>query len=258
MLRETAREIIVTPLELRVLLKDLTMPPAGPLIVGVLGLLICLRRPRLGLALCAAAIMGLWLLATPIVADALARAMEAYPALDPAHLTAAQSKAQAIVILGGGVRRGAPEVGGDAPSITADLRLIEGAKVARATQLPILISGSPLEARSMRDFLANDLGIQARWVESASSDTHENALFSARLLAAQGLNHVILVTSSAHMARAVDEFTAAGLDVEAAPAEMWTWDERGALRFVPSMAALDRSRTALYEWSGRAFRALKD
>lgn len=248
----------MTPLELRVLLKDLALPPAGPLIVGVLGLLLCLRRPRIGFVLCAAAIGGLWLLATPIVADALARAMEAYPALDPANLTAAQSEAQAIVILGGGVRRSAPEVGGDAPSITADLRLIEGAKVARATHLPILVSGSPLEARAMRDFLANDLGISARWIEGASSDTHENALFSAKLLAAQDIHRIILVTSSAHMARAVDEFTAVGLAVTAAPAEMWTWDERGALRFVPSMAALDRSRTALYEWSGRTFRALKN
>jgi uncharacterized SAM-binding protein YcdF (DUF218 family) len=248
----------VTPLELRILVKDLALPPAGPLIVGVVGLLLCLRRPRIGLALCAAAIGGLWLLATPIVADALARAMEAYPPLDPAHLTAAQSEAQAVVILGGGVRRAAPEVGGDAPSITADLRLIEGAKVARATRLPILVSGSALEAKAMRDFLANDLGTPARWIEAGSNDTHENAQFSAKLLAAQNINRIILVTSSAHMARAVDEFTAAGLAVTAAPAEMWTWDERGALRFVPSMAALDRARTALYEWSGRTFRALKN
>jgi uncharacterized SAM-binding protein YcdF (DUF218 family) len=216
-----------------------------------------LRRPRLGFALCAVAIGGLWLFATPIVADKLARATEAYPALDPTHLTQMQARAQAIVILGGGVRRGAPEVGGDAPSVTGDLRLIEGAKVARATHLPILISGSALEANAMRDFLAADLGIPARWVETASTDTHDNAVFSARLLAAQDINRIILVTSSAHMARAVDEFTAAGLEVTAAPAEMWTWDERGPLRFVPSMAALDRSRTGLYEWAGRMVRTLK-
>jgi len=95
-------------LELRILVKDLVLPPAGPLIIGVVGLLICLRRARLGFFLCAVAIGALWLLATPIVADALTRAMESYPALDPTHLTAAQSEAQAIVILGGGVRRGAP------------------------------------------------------------------------------------------------------------------------------------------------------
>ncbi|MGA2708525.1 MAG: YdcF family protein [Steroidobacteraceae bacterium] len=247
----------MTGLELRVLAKALILPPAGPLIVGVAGLLLCLRRPRLGFALCAVAIGGLWLFATPIVADKLARATEAYPALDPTHLTQMQARAQAIVILGGGVRRGAPEVGGDAPSVTGDLRLIEGAKVARATHLPILISGSALEANAMRDFLAADLGIPARWVETASTDTHDNAVFSARLLAAQDINRIILVTSSAHMARAVDEFTAAGLEVTAAPAEMWTWDERGPLRFVPSMAALDRSRTGLYEWAGRMVRTLK-
>lgn len=239
------------------LAKALILPPAGPLIVGVAGLLLCLRRPRLGIALCAVAIGGLWLFATPIVADKLARATEAYPALDPTHLTQMQARAQAIVILGGGVRRGAPEVGGDAPSLTGDLRLIEGAKVARATHLPILVSGSALEANAMRDFLAADLGTPARWIETASTDTHDNAVFSAKLLAAQDINRIILVTSSAHMARAADEFAAAGLEVTAAPAEMWTWDERGPLRFVPSMAALDRSRTAIYELSGRMVRALK-
>ncbi len=238
------------------LAKALILPPAGPLIVGVAGLLLCLRRPRLGFALCAVAIGALWLFATPIVADKLTRATEAYPALDPAHLTDTQARAQAIVILCGGGRRGAPEVGGDAPSVTGDLRAIEGAKVARATHLPILVSGSVLEANAMRDLLAADLGTPARWVETASTDTHDNAVFSAKLLAAQDIKRIILVTSSAHMARAVDEFTAAGFEVTAAPAEMWTWDERGPLRFVPSMPALDRSRTGLYEWGGRMVRAL--
>jgi uncharacterized SAM-binding protein YcdF (DUF218 family) len=90
-----------------------------------------------------------------------------------------------------------------------------------------------------------------QWAEAASGDTHENAVNSARLLRKQGIERIILVTSSAHMVRAVAEFAAAGLEVTAAPAEMWTWDERGVLAFVPSLLALDRSRAALYEWAGR-------
>ena len=244
------------PFAFRVFLKTLLLPPSGPLLLGVTGLLLCRRRPRLGFTLCAVAIGSLWAMSTPIIADALARAAEGYPALDPAHLTAGQASAQAIVIVGGGVRRNAPEAGGDAPVAHADLRLVEGAKIARATHLPILVSGAARETAAMRRFMEEDLQLPVRWVEGASSDTHENAVFTARLLKKQGIDHIILVTSSAHMVRAVDEFTAAGLEVTPAPAEMWTHDERGALAFVPSLLALERSHTALYEWGGRIIRWL--
>ena len=243
-------------LELRIFLKALLLPPGGPLLIGVAGLLIWTRRPRLGLALCAVSIGSLWLLAMPIVSDALTRATEGYPALDPTHLTETQARAQAIVILGGGVRRSAPEVGGDAPNTYTDLRLIEGAKIARATQLPVLVSGSAREAAAMRRFVEENLQVPVRWVETASTNTHENALFSARLLRREGIDRIILVTSSTHMVRAVAEFTAAGFEVTPAPAEMWTHDERGAVAFVPTVLALYRSHVALYEWAGRVARWL--
>jgi uncharacterized SAM-binding protein YcdF (DUF218 family) len=241
-------------LDFHIFLKALLLPPAGPLVLGLVGTLFWWRRPRLGFALCAIAIGTLWLLSIPIISDALARAAEGYPALDPAHLTSTQAQAQAIVILGGGVRRNAPEAGGDAPSAHVDLRLIEGAKIARATHLPILVSGSARETRAMRRFLEEDLQIPVRWVEGASTDTHENAVFSARLLRPQGISRVILVTSSAHLVRASAEFTTAGFEVTGAPADMWTHDERGVLAFLPSVLALDRSHTALYEWAGRIVR----
>jgi hypothetical protein len=38
---------------------------------------------------------------------------------------------------------------------------------------------------------------------------------------------------------------------------MWTLDERGFLALVPSANALQRSRTALYEWGGRLVRGLR-
>lgn len=224
------------------------------MLLGVAGLLLARRRPRLGYSLCAIAIASLWLLSTPFIADALARSAEGYPALDPHHLTPSQSAARAIVILGGGVRRDAPEVGADAPSTRADLRLIEGARIERATGLPILVSGGADETAAMRRFLEQDMQVPVRWVEPASTNTHQNAVYSAKLLHGQGIERVILVTSSAHMVRAAAEFAAAGLEVVAAPAEMWTWDERGVQAFAPSTLALSRSQTALYEWAGRLVR----
>jgi uncharacterized SAM-binding protein YcdF (DUF218 family) len=242
------------PYDLHILLRTLFLPPASPLLIGMAGLVLWRRWPRLGKALCAVCIVTLWVLCTPILADALAHATEDYPALDPAHLTASQARAQAIVILGGGMRRKAPEAGGDAPGGGTELRLIEGARVARATHLPILMSGGADEAAAMRRFMEEDLQLPVRWVESGSRNTHENAVFSADILGKQGIRRIMLVTSSSHMTRAAAEFAAAGFEVTAAPAEMVTRDERGALAITPSVMALGRSYSALYELAGRLVR----
>ncbi len=241
----------MTLFELRVVLRELLLPPGGLLLIGIAGLLVWRRRAHLGIALCTVGFGSLWLLSTPLVADSLARAAEDYPPLDPAHLTPTQAEARAIVILGGGFRHDAPEVGADAPSIGSDLRLIEGAKVARATHLPVLVTGSAHEAAAMRRFMEEDLQVPVRWLEGASRTTRENAEFSARMLRPLGIDRIILVTSSPHMARAVGDFVAAGFQVTAAPAEMATRDALGVLGFVPTAQALSRSRTALYEWAGR-------
>jgi multisubunit Na+/H+ antiporter MnhG subunit len=70
------------------------MPPAGPLLIAIAGLLWWRRDARVGFALCAVGVAILWLISTPFVADALARSAESYPALDPFHLTADQAKAR--------------------------------------------------------------------------------------------------------------------------------------------------------------------
>jgi len=231
------------------LLKNLVLPPTGPLLLAILGLvLLGLHRVRaLAVLLCALGLAALWVLATPIAADSLVRWAERYPALDPAQV----GDAQAIVILAGGVRVDAPEYGTSAPGATSLERLVYGARLARQTQLPVLISGSHFEAASMSDFLHQDLGVSARWVENRSRDTHQNAQFSAAILARAGVHKVVLVTSAAHMARSVVEFNQAGIDTVPAPAAMWTQRETGVLAYVPNADALVRSQRALYEALGR-------
>jgi len=231
------------------LLKNLVLPPTGPLLLAGLGLaLVAFRKARLtGALLCALGLGTLWVLATPIAADSLVRLAERYPALDPRQV----GDAQAIVILAGGVRVNAPEYGTSAPGATSLERLVYGARLARQTHLPVLISGSRLEAASMTDFLHRDLGGSAEWVENHSRDTHENAQFSAVILARAGVHKVVLVTSAAHMARSVVEFNQAGIDTIPAPAAMWTQRDTGALAYVPNADALVRSQRAMYEALGR-------
>ena len=110
------------------LLKYLVLPPAGPLLLAALGLLLLgFRRVRpAGVVLCALGLLGLWVLATPRVADSLVRWAERYPALDPTRV----GDAQAIVILAGGVRVNAPEYGTSAPGATSLERLVYGARLA--------------------------------------------------------------------------------------------------------------------------------
>jgi uncharacterized SAM-binding protein YcdF (DUF218 family) len=231
------------------LLKNLVLPPTGPLLLAALGLVwLALHKARLGgVVLCALGLVALWVLATPRAADSLIRWAERYPALDPAQV----GDAQAIVILASGVRVDAPEYGTSAPGATSLERLVYGARLARQTHLPVLISGSRFEAASMMDFLQQDLGVTAQWVENRSRDTHQNAQFSAVILARSGVHKVVLVTSAAHMARSVVEFNQAGIDTVPAPAAMWTQRETGVLAYVPNADALVRSQRAMYEGLGR-------
>jgi uncharacterized SAM-binding protein YcdF (DUF218 family) len=208
---ELGYNCVMISVDTRAFLKGLTLPPGGLIVLGVAGLVLIRRLPRTARWLCALSILGLWAFATPAVVDPLAQALERYPAFDPEQLTAAQRAAQAIVILGGGIREHAPEYGGDAPAGATLERLIEGAKVARITHLPVLVSGSPREAAAMRRFLIEDLQTPVQWLENASADTHENAVFSARILRAAGVGRIILVTSSLHLPRSVGEFERSGL-----------------------------------------------
>jgi uncharacterized SAM-binding protein YcdF (DUF218 family) len=89
-------------------------------------------------------------------------------------------------------------------------------------------------------------------VEGDSINTHENALFSHRLLAAQGIQRIILVTSGMHMPRAAAAFRNVGFDVVAAPADFQTgWRAPSALfRWMPQADALVNSSKAIHEWVG--------
>jgi uncharacterized SAM-binding protein YcdF (DUF218 family) len=231
--------------------RTLILPPAGPLILAVLGLLLVPQRRRLGGALVVIGIASLWLCATPVVADVLTRVAERYPSLDPSSIP---MNAQAVVILGGGGVRNAPEYGGPAAEGDTLGRVNYGAFVARRTSLPVLVSGTSLEAAAMSTTLSRDFGIRTRWVENQSGDTYENARFSARLLRADGIHRIILVTSSPHEWRAAHEFMAAGFEVVPAPVAGDISHANGLLGFVPGADGLLRSSAAVYELIGEPVR----
>jgi uncharacterized SAM-binding protein YcdF (DUF218 family) len=239
-------------LRFKTLLKGLVLPPAGPLLLAVLGVILVKRRPRLARACLIVGLGSLWLLSTPVVTDVLARLAEHYPPLD----LRSTPGAQAIVILGGGGQRlFAPEYEGAAAEPVLLERLVYGAYVAGKTGLPILVTGFHREAFAMRDTLLRNRGTGPRWVDDQAYDTFENARNSVRMLKADGVHRIILVTSAAHMWRSVHEFTDAGIDVVPAPSGVLAPREFGITRFMPNPEALLRSHAELYELLGEPVRA---
>lgn len=238
-------------LRFKLLLKCIILPPTGSLLLAILGIFLIGRRPRLARACLILGLGSLWLLSTPLVSDALEGLAEHYPAWDLRE----SAGAQAIVILGGGGQRAfAPEYGGPAADPLLLERLSYGAYVARKTGLPILVTGFRTEAVAMQATLLRNFGIDARWVDSTSFDTFDNAGHSARILKAADIQRVILVTHATHMWRAVHEFTAVGLNVIPAPVGMRAPRELGFLSYVPNADALLRSVAALYEILGEPVR----
>jgi uncharacterized SAM-binding protein YcdF (DUF218 family) len=239
-------------LRLKTLLKAIILPPAGPALLAILGVFLLKRRPLLARTFLIIGLGSLWLLSTPAVSDALLGLAEHYPPLD----LRSTAGAQAIVILGGGGQREfAPEYGGPAAEPLLLERLAYGAYVAGKTGLPVLVTGFRVEARAMRDTLLRNFGIDARWVDDEAYDTFENARNSVRLLKADGVNRIVLVTHSTHLWRAVQEFTAAGIEVVPAPVGLRAPRDFDLSRYVPNSDALERAHAAIYELLGEPVRA---
>jgi uncharacterized SAM-binding protein YcdF (DUF218 family) len=239
-------------LPLKTIFKNFILPPAGLLLLGMLGLLLLRRRPALARVCLVASIGLLWLLSTPVISDVLSRSVERYPAIDLRNA----GNAQAIVILGGGGQRAfAPEYSGPAAEPYLLERLTYGAYLEKKTGLPVLVTGFSLEAHAMHDTLQRNFDIETHWVDDQAYDTFQNAQNSARLLQASGVHRIILVTRAAHMGRSVQEFTAAGLEVIPAPAGIFAQRDFGVFRYLPDPDALLRSHIAIYEMLGEPVRA---
>jgi len=239
---------------IKTLLHTVLLPPGGPLLLATAGAWLIarggagVRARRTGWALLAAGLATLWLLAIPLVSDALQRVAQRCPPLDLTRPV----QAQAIVILGGGFERlGAPEYGGE-PAASQHLleRVNYGAFLARRTGLPVAVSGTRREALAMSASLARDFGVTTRWAEDSSRDTFENAQFCAQLLKPLGITRIVLVTSADHEWRAMQEFVSAGFSVVPAPVGLYVPPETGVHNFVPNVNALAYSTAALYEILG--------
>ncbi len=235
------------------------LPPAGLVLLALTGLALSLRYPRAGRMVAAAAVLALLALSLPITSSLLVDALD-----PPAPFAAADAQgAEAIVILGGGIRHDAPDYGGeDTLSALTLERVRYGARIARMTRLPVLVSGGGLdgatsEAVLMQRALEDEFGVPVRWLETASLNTHENAVMSASVLKAAGVHKVVLVMHAFDMRRATAEFRSQGITAVPAATNLPAHGASTWFDWVPSMAGLYASYYACYEILANLVRALQ-
>ena len=231
-------------------LLSLAVPPIGLLLVAFAGLILTYRRPRMGRILTAISLIGLLILSTPLAAGYLLGSLQKFPTISDKQL----SGCQAIVVLGGGVYRGAPEYGGDTIGYTSLERLRYGVYLSKRSGLPIMVTGGApdgglTEAETMHTSARSDFSREIRWTESDSLNTAESARLSVQILKHDGIHRIALVSHAWHLPRAVALFETAGIEVIPAPtAFSHTSVDIGA--FLPNTDALASSNRALHEWLG--------
>lgn len=245
------------------LLKSVLLPPGIFIILLVLALW-CFhsRNRRLGHGLVWLALSFMYLLATPIVSFSLHTFVQPANSLDDKQLV----DSEAIVVLGAARHYNAPEYGGrDTVGNALLARLRYGAHLHRSSKLPILVTGGPgyekrrPEAEIMAEVLKQDFDVNARWQERESLTTWENALFSREILAAEGINKIVLVSQAYHIPRATKVFEKAGFDVLPAPTGFIRRPESGStwLQWLPDSQSFLRSALAYHELLGQLFYRLR-
>jgi uncharacterized SAM-binding protein YcdF (DUF218 family) len=240
-------------------LARLAAPMLQAALLVIPGLILLLgRRFRLAGALMALAVAWMWLCSSPAFALWLNRGLEGrYP---PASASS-YPKVDAIVVLGGG-RLPPDDIDWDAEGVDhRPTRLGFGLELFQKSRADILLLSGAGESLEMAERLREQgVPTNALITENASTNTYQNALYSARLLKQHKLQRILLVTTSRHMPRAVACFTRQGLTVIAAPVPhrersrrlnaSW-WPKRGAF-YLTIYSLRENVALWIYRLLGRA------
>ena len=175
----------------------------------------------------------------------------------------------AIVILGGGVRRGAieiPQYKNQDVSKEAMERLRMGARLAKSLHLPILVTGGSPDRGSIQDLpegqlmaqvLQEELNSPVKWIEDQSNTTQENASLSAKMLKKENIHQVYLVTHFWHMPRAKYIFERETLQIIPVPLGYQIREKFSPLDFFPNGSGLEFTRQIWHEVLGGVWYRLR-
>ncbi|QPB42723.1 YdcF family protein [Rodentibacter haemolyticus] len=241
-------------MELKKLVTAIILPPFNVLILWLLALIFAkLNFKKLSRISTALGIGLLYILSIPFTAQTLKDSL-----ITEDHLTLEDYKqAQAIVLLGGGLRD-SKELYAPLASTAIQLeRLRYAAYLQKETALPLLITGaSPtgaIEAKVAAKELQYFFNVSTKWIEPRALTTKENAFFTKEILAKKHINKIVLVTNEWHMQRATLLFQKQGFEVlPASVGEGITPTHYGLniMHFIPQGGALAKNMQLLKEWIG--------
>lgn len=241
--------------------------PVGLLASALLAasLALVLGRPRAARVLVVGATLLIFVAGNSRFAYTLVRSLENdYPATAAARLP----RADVIVVLGGGLQppyppRQHPHLGSGADRLLFALELYRAGRADRV----LLSGGNVFPQTGLRSEAYYSRALLVSWgmpptaivLEKQSRNTIQNAEYSHRILARHGWRDVLLVTSAAHMPRAVLAFRHAGIEVTPAPTDYLAVDVNrpGILDWIPSSHALSLTTYALHEYLGRLWYRLR-
>jgi len=240
--------------------------PLGVIFFFILVVLIFDKHNQLRRGLLIFALIILFLSSNRWVSLALARSLE-WRDLPPEEMP----QAPVIVVLGGGTESA------DYPRPMSEInsagdRIVYAAWLYQEGVAPhILVSGGNVgfstsrgttPAEEMTELLIL-MGVpeNAIWQQSDSQNTHEDALYSAKILMNEDIAEIILVTSAMHMPRAKALFKYQGFKVIPAPVDFavteQNWQsafhpkvEEFFLYLLPNASSLGRTTSVMKEYLG--------
>ena len=227
------------------------------LLAGTVLLFLPARRARaIGRALVAlAALAALVITATPLPDALLAPLEDRFP--PPAALP---QRIDGIIVLGGAVDEVVSAARGQVSLTAAAARLTATVALARRyPEAPILLSGGsgrlapgPLSEAAVGERFFTEMGVAAERLrlEERSRNTYENAVRSKAMVGPQPGQRWLLVTSAAHMPRAVGVFRAEGWEVIPYPVDYRTTGTGRDSRLFGFADSLDLVDIAAREWMG--------
>ncbi len=224
----------------------------------VLGLLVSVRKPRLGSGLVVTAALVLLLMGWLPLPDSSVRALETrYAELAP---DADLSGYTGVVLLGGALGAGHVAQAHSQPSLNdaAERMVASAAILLRYPKMQVVFTGGegallgtgPSEADRAKVFFSSLQIANSRvQYESVSRNTYENAVLTAQLPGVQTSQRWLLVTSAWHMPRAMATFEKAGWNVTAYPVDFRTGADTPWTEYDLAQGA-DRWGLLLHEWVG--------
>lgn len=222
------------------------------------------KKPRWAASVLALAIIVLLVGSNGWVSHELVRSLE-WQNIPPAELP----QAEAIVVLGGGIRPALP------PRPWVDLseegdRVLHAARLYQQKKAPlVIVSGGRIDWNGRVKPESEDMVAVLKWLgvppeailqDPDSLNTHENAVNVKKILESRGIHQVLLVTSAMHMPRSLLIFKRQKVTVIPAPTDfLITVDnpqqqqsnlQSTLLDLLPDAERLQMSTRALKEYVG--------